>query len=187
MKFDKIILDADICIKIGSSEKYRYIETLFPSIADKIYMHKVVYNEIMIPVCAKEQIDTLIHKGMIELIDQKQLDKANRKIYNATYKSLSSVMINANRPTKNAGEVSSLAMAKTMSIAYFGTDERDLQVIIDEKLNSGINNIYCVRIIDIIEMIRDGKLDGFTRKNAKILWRLSGKSKVLFDEEIWPI
>lgn len=34
------------------------------------------------------------------------------------------------------GEVSSLAMAKTKSITYFGTDEKDLQSIIDEKLNT---------------------------------------------------
>ena len=104
---------------------------------------------------------------------------------NATFNSLASVMINPNKPRKNLGEVSSLAMAKTKSITYFGTDEKDLQVIIDEKLNNGIDNIYCIRIIDIIEMIRDEKLKGLTRKEAKALWRLSDKSTEQFNK-IWP-
>jgi len=59
MKFKQMILDADICIKIGGNSKYRYLEIIFPAIAEKIYMHKAVYDEIMIPACAKEQVDTL--------------------------------------------------------------------------------------------------------------------------------
>lgn len=45
MKFKNIIIDADICIKIGGSPKYRFLEILFPMIADKIYMHKTVYDK----------------------------------------------------------------------------------------------------------------------------------------------
>ena len=55
MKFEKMIIDADICIKIGGSAKYRYLETLFPEIAEKLYMHKIVYEEIMMPACATMQ------------------------------------------------------------------------------------------------------------------------------------
>ena len=185
MKFEKMIIDADICIKIGGSAKYRYVETLFPEIAEKLYMHKIVYEEIMMPACAKEQVDELINKGILELIEGKDLNSIEKSIYNATFNSLASVMINPNKPRKNLGEVSSLAMAKTKSITYFGTDEKDLQVIIDEKLNNGIDNIYCIRIIDIIEMIRDEKLKGLTRKEAKALWRLSDKSTEQFNK-IWP-
>ena len=187
MKLKQMIIDADICIKLGSSSKYRYVENLFPAIAGKIYMHKVVYDEIMVPAYAKEQVDTLIQKGILEIIDEEQLSDIERSIYNATYKILGSVMINPNKPRKNRGEVSSLAMAKTKSITYFGTDEKDLQTIIDEKLNSGIDNIYCIRIIDIIRRIRDGKIEGLKRKEAKVLWRLSGKSTEWFDKDIWPL
>ena len=187
MKLNQMIIDADICIKIGGSPKCRYVEILFPAIAEKIYMHKVVYAEIMIPACAKEQIDTLIQKGTLELIDEEQLSGIERSIYDATYASLASVMINPNKPKKNAGEVASLAMAKTKSITYFGTDEKDLQPIINEKLNNGIDNISCIRIIDIIEMIRDGKLEGLKRKEVKALWRLAGKPTERFDKDIWPI
>ncbi len=185
MKFEKMIIDADICIKIGGSAKYRYLETLFPEIAEKLYMHKIVYEEIMMPACAKEQVDELINKGILELIEGEDLNSIERSIYDSTYNILASAMINPNKPRKNLGEVSSLAMAKTKSITYFGTDEKDLQVIIDEKLNSGIDNIYCIRIIDIIEMIRDEKLKGLTRKEAKALWRLSDKSTEQFNK-IWP-
>lgn len=187
MKLEKIIIDADMCIKMGGSTKYRYLEILLPIIAENIYMHKVVYDEIMVPASAKEQVDILIQKGTLELIDKEQLGKIERIIYDVTFKSLASVMINPNKCKKNAGEVCSLAMAKTKSIMYFGTDEKDLQTIIDEKLNIGIDNIYCIRIIDIIEMIRDGKLEGLKRKEAKALWRLAGKSTEWFDKNIWPI
>jgi hypothetical protein len=187
MKLKQMIIDADICIKIGASPKYRYVEKLFPAIAEKIYIHKVVYDEIKMPACAKEQVDALIREDALERIDEYQLSSIERKIYNATFTSLVSVMINPNKPKKNAGEVSSLAMAKAKSITYFGTDEKDLQTIIDEKLNTGIDNIYCIRIIDIIKMLRDGKLEGLKRKEAKALWRLSGKSAEWFDKEIWPL
>ncbi|GAA3650123.1 hypothetical protein [Asaccharospora irregularis] len=187
MKLKQMIIDVDICIKIGASSKYRYIEKLFPSIAEKIYIHKSVYDEIMMPASAKEQVDTLIKCGALELIDEYRLGSIEKKVYDAAFESLASVMINPNKPKKNAGEVSSLAMAKAKSITYFGTDEKDLQTIIDEKLNTGIDNIYCIRIVDIIEMVRDGKLEGLIRKEAKALWKLSGKSTEWFDKEIWPL
>ncbi len=187
MKFKNIIIDADICIKIGASSKYRFLETLFPVIAEKIYMHKVVYDEIIIPASSKEQVNQLIKSGNLELIDKEQLNDVERIFYDATFESLAKVMINPNNYKKNAGEVASLAMAKTKSIHYFGTDEKDLQVIIDEKLNTGMDNIYCVRIVDIVEMVRDGKLEGLKRKEAKSLWRLSGKSAEQFDKKVWPI
>jgi hypothetical protein len=53
-------------------------------------------------------------------------------------------------------------------------------------LNTGMNDLSCLRIVDIIEMIRDG-LEGLKRKDAKVLWRLAGKSTESFDKNIWPI
>lgn len=141
----------------------------------------------MMPASAKEQVDALIQDGVLELIDEYQLDSIERKINDATFASLASVMINPKKPKKNAGEVSFLAMAKAKSITYFGTDEKDLQTIIDEKLNTGIDNIYCIRIIDIIKMFRDGKIEGLNRKETKALWKLSGKPTEWFDKEIWPL
>ena len=185
VRFKQMIVDADICIKIGGSAKYRYLEKLLPAMAEKIYMHKAVYDEIMIPACAKEQVDELIKSGILELIDEEQLNAIERHIYNAIYESLARVMINPKRERKNRGEVSSLAMAKTKSITYFGTDEKDLQLIIDEKLNNGMDDIYCIRIIDIIYMIKNGELEGLKRKDAKNVVEIVRKSVERFDREIW--
>jgi len=57
MKMKGIIVDADFCIKVGASPKYRYLERVLPELAEKVYIHKIVYDEVMVPVCAKEQID----------------------------------------------------------------------------------------------------------------------------------
>ena len=159
MAFKQMIVDADICIKIGSSEKYPFTEILFPLIAKKVYIYTVVYEEVIFPFSAKRQLDNLIESGVLEIIDEKNLSETEKILYASTYKNLAEVMMNKNNPNKNKGEVCSLAMA----------------------------NISCYRIIDIIYMIKNGELDILNRKQAKILWALSGKSKKICDNEIWPI
>lgn len=76
---------------------------------------------------------------------------------------------------------------KLKGISYFVTDEKDLQPIIDRILNTGLDDISCVRIENVIYKIKSGEINGFKRKEAKVLWRLSGKSTEIFDREIWPI
>ena len=186
MKLLQMIVDADICIKIGTSDKYRFLENLFPQIAEKIYIHKVVYDEVLFG-CAKDQINKLITDGIIEIVDESSLCPIERQIYDGIFRTLASIMINPQKPKKNKGEVSSLAWAKTKSIPYFATDEKDLQPIIDRLLNTGIDDIHCLRIEEIIFLIREGKLEGLKRKEAKTLWRLSCKSTEDFDKYIWPL
>lgn len=53
MKLERIIVDADFCIKIGASPKYRYLERILPELAETVYIHKKVYDEIIFPACAK--------------------------------------------------------------------------------------------------------------------------------------
>lgn len=127
MKLEGIIVDADFCIKVGASPKYCYLEIVLMELADKVYIHKTVYDEILVPACAK-----------------------------------------------------------TKSIPYFATDERDLQPIIDKILNTGLDDIMCVRIEDVIRRIKSGELGDFKRKDAKALWVLTGKNKDIFDRDIWP-
>ena len=79
-----------------------------------------------------------------------------------------------------------MAMAKTMSIPVFFTDERNLQPIIDNTLNTGLDDIVCIRIIDVIEKIKLGEIGGFSRKQAKVMWAISGKEKRIFDSVVWP-
>lgn len=186
MKLKGIIIDADFCIKIGASPKYRYLEKVLLELAEKVYIDKVVYEEVLYPACAKEQLDTLKDQGFLVLLEEGKLNPADKAVYQGTYQKLAAVMIDPRKPRKNQGELSSLAMAKVKQIPYFATDEKDLQPIIDAILNTGIDDITCVRIVDIIEKIKTGEIENFTRKEAKVLWRLSGKSKEIFDSIIWP-
>lgn len=188
MKLEEIIVDADFCIKVGASPKYRYLERVLTELAEKVYIHKIVYDEILVPACAKEQIDSLMRQGIVEVVDEDSLDLVENVVYQGTYQSVARVMIHPNRPRKNQGEVCSLAFAKTRSIPYFATDEMDLQPIIDQILNTGVDNdIVCLRIEDIIYRIKNGELAGFKRKEAKVLWRLAGKNTTIFDKDIWPV
>lgn len=49
MKLKGIIIDADFCIKLGASPKYRYLEKVLTELADKVYIHRIVYDEILAP------------------------------------------------------------------------------------------------------------------------------------------
>ncbi len=183
----EIIVDADFCIKVGASPKYRYLEKVLTELADKIYIHKIVYDEIMVPVCAKEQIDSLKKKGLLEIVDESCLSPLEKAVYRGVYQSLANVMVNPKKPRKNQGETCSLALAKTKAIPYFATDEKNLQPIIDRLLNTGMEDIVCIRIEDVIEKIKNGEVRGFKRKEAKVLWRLAGKDTEIFDKHIWPV
>lgn len=186
MKLNSVIIDADFCIKIGASDRYHYLERVLMELADRVYIHEVVYREILSPVCAKKQLDCLKDQGIVVLLHEKELSPTELLVYQNTYQLLKGAMINPRNPRKNNGEVSSLAMAKTKSIPYFATDEKDLQPIINKHINNGIDDVTCIRIKDIILKIKAGEISGFTRKEAKVLWRLSGKSTEIFDRDIWP-
>ena len=97
MKLERIIVDADFCIKIGASPKYRYLERILPELAETVYIHKKVYDEIIFPACAKEQIDVLRKQGVLEIIDENSLDPLEKVVYQGTYQSLANVMINPKR------------------------------------------------------------------------------------------
>lgn len=156
MKLRGIIVDADFCIKVGASPKYRYLEKVLMELSDKIYIHKAVYDEIMVPACAKEQIDSLIQSGVLEVLDEEKLESVEKIVYESTYQSLAAVMIHPGKP-------------------------------IDRILNTGVDNIICVRIEDVIQKIKNNEIRGFKRKEAKVLWRLAGKRTDVFDKSIWPI
>lgn len=182
----KMIIDADLCIKLGGSDKYRYLYDILPLVSSEIYMHEHAHNEVMMPSSAVRQLQDLIRENKVALVSENSLENANRAIYNAAMRKLSALMIDPRRPNKNKGEVCSLAYAKATGIPYFATDERDLQPIINSQLNTGINDISCVRIVDIVCMARDGEIS-LSRKVTKAMWFLTGKSKEYFDTQIWPI
>ena len=183
---DKMIIDADLCIKLGGSNKYKYLYDLLPLVSDKIYMHTQAYGEVMMPPSAVIQLKDLIAEGKVELVNESGLDAQTRVVYDAAYHNLERVMIDKHRPNKNKGETCSLAYAKATGIPVFATDEMNLQPIIDSQLNTGIDDITCIRIIDIIEMAHKGEIS-VQRKVCKALWIVTGKKKEIFDKEVWPV
>ena len=110
----------------------------------------------------------------------------DKMIVDAAYRKLERVMIDPHRPNKNKGEVCSLAYAKVKSIPVFATDEMNLQPIVDSQLNTGIDDITCIRIVDIIVKAHNGEIE-IPRKICKALWLVAGKKKESFDIEIWPV
>ncbi len=183
---DKMIVDADLCIKLGGSDKYRYLYDILPLISNKIYMHTYAYSEVMLPSSAVKQLNELVTEGKVELVNESELNEQNRIIYEAVYKSLERVMMDPRRPNKNKGEVCSLAYAKATGIPVFATDEVNLQPIIDSQLNSGLDDIICIRIVDIINKAYEGEII-IPRKVCKALWIVAGKNKDIFDKDIWPL
>ncbi len=183
---ERMIVDADLCIKLGSSEKYRFLQEILPLIAKEIYMHSHARGEVMIPKSANEQIEKLVREKSVTVVNETELSPQERAFYDMTYAKLAAAMIDPRRPNKNKGETCSLAYAKVKGIPIFATDERDLQPIIDSRLNTGIDDIHCLRIVDIVEMAQKGEID-LPRKTAKALWVIAGKNKADFDQYIWPI
>ena len=183
---DKMMVDADLCIKLGGSNKYRYLYDVLPLIAKQIYMHTHAYAEVMMPSSAVNQLRDLVSEEKVKLVNESGLNSRERVIFDAAYKNLERVMMDPRRPNKNKGETCSLAYAKAKSIPIFATDERNLQPIIDAQLNTGMNDITCIRIVDIIEKAHNGELS-ISRKLCKALWLVAGKRKDVFDKDIWPV
>ena len=103
---EKIILDADICLKLGGSGKYQVLYELVPLLARNVYIHKTTFEEILSP---KAQITQLIAEGKVHIVSEADLDKDDRKVYDMTYDKLYGVMKDPTRSRKNVGEVCALA------------------------------------------------------------------------------
>lgn len=183
---DKMIIDADLCIKLGGSQKHQFLYAVLPLVSNQIYMHTHAYSEVMLPPSAVKQLKALVDEGTVVLVNENNLDKVDRVIYDAAYKNLEKIMINPKHPNKNKGETCSLAYAKATGIPIFATDEMNLQPIIDSQLNTGINDITCLRIVDIVKKAKKGEVD-VPRKVCKALWIIAGKSKETFDDKVWPV
>jgi hypothetical protein len=50
-----------------------------------------------------------------------------------------------------------------------------------------MDKISCLRVIHIVEQIKAGDFPSLGRKDAKNIWILAGKPKIVFDTDIWPI
>lgn len=71
---DKIIIDADLCIKLGGHKKYTFLYDILPLVADKIYMHTHAHGEVLMPSPAVQQLSKLISENKVVLIIIKARD-----------------------------------------------------------------------------------------------------------------
>ena len=102
-------------------------------------------------------MEELVKAKVVTVLKEAQLRDNEKELYYSTVELLCQVMKGKNFFYNNdhRGEIVSLAMAKTVGIPIFITDERDLQPIIDSKLNTGLgNDIQVFRLFDLILFIK---------------------------------
>lgn len=188
MKLDGIILDADVCIKLGKITSGRFIELVIPLISDTIFIHPSVKDEVKWPEHAISQIDTMLRDGKIELLDDKLWNPFDSMVYSQTVEILKRTMVDPRKTDHHMGEVYSLAAAKTKGIDYLLSDEKKLQRKVDALLNTGIDkgNIRCITLVDVLNMFADGTLSGIDRETAKTIWLGCLEDTLEFDRIIWP-
>lgn len=135
---DKMIIDADLCIKLGGSDKYRYLYDILPLVAKTIYMHTHAYGEVMMPSSAVSQLHDLISDGKVELVNESGLDSLERVVFDAAYRNLEKVMIDPNRPNKNLN-----LYAPIFNLEEFGPNNM-FSAIKEEMLCSCITMFFCL-------------------------------------------
>lgn len=81
--FDKMIIDADLCIKLGRNDKYRYLYDVLPLVSKTIYMHTHAYSEVMAPFSAVGRLRDFISDGKVELVNETTLNSLERAVFDA--------------------------------------------------------------------------------------------------------
>lgn len=114
----KVILDADICLKLGGSEKYLFLQEVIPLIAEQVYMHSYTYNEVKYPSSAVSQLRKLVSDGKVQLVSESDLSKNERAVFDMTFNKLGSVMFDPKHTNKNRGEAYALAYAKVKAFLF---------------------------------------------------------------------
>lgn len=198
IKWERALLDADFSLKLGRLEGSNAIEEYIGVLVGKLYVHRHIYEaEILTPRSVKMQIDRLISRGKAEIVDLSTLSTSLEKVlYQENVKLLKNADPLTKEKGKNWGETVSLAYAKTSSIPYFLSDEKSLQSLADEYLNTNSENrITVIRLKDFIFALKEA---GFKRKECQLLWLVANFdpvrkeesrkwAKKVFNEEIWRI
>lgn len=64
---EKMIVDADLCIKLGGSSKYKYLYDILPLVSKRIYMHTQAHSEVMMPAASVSQLRALVSEGEVNI------------------------------------------------------------------------------------------------------------------------
>lgn len=64
---EKMIVDADLCIKLGGSSKYKYLYDILPLVSKRIYMHTQAHSEVMMSAASVSQLRALVSEGEVNI------------------------------------------------------------------------------------------------------------------------
>lgn len=191
------ILDTDFALKLEKAKQFNAIEEYIPRLVHKLFVHQYVYeNEILVPKRTKEQINYLVNQGRAVIVDAQSLKIENplaAKIYQQTITHLEKVAPETRYKGKNWGETVSIAYARATVIPFIISDESELQLLLDEEVNSDSEtDLFVIRLRDFIIGMKDM---GLKRKEAYIIWCAAhqGNKRIIewvkreFKEELWPV
>jgi len=189
------MLDADMCFKLGGYEREDVLGLILPSMADRAFIHEYVWEqEILQPAIVRDRLNRLIDSGFISIARKSDLQGLDAIVYEGTVNLLAAAMVGQSNPRKNFGEVVTLAMAHTIGVPILLSDERNLQTIVDVKLNTGSeSDIKIIRLRDVVEWIKNHPSCGIDRKTAKKIWcgscdrKWFERYKEEFDTILWPL
>lgn len=190
MQFKKIILDADIYIKLNGFERVQ--NTLYrvvSQITEKAYIHQYVNEEEILT--KRDQLQKLISEGIVEVLnpDIVLAEAATKSVYTETkqtlFKELLGEEVPKNKRGKHFGEVHSLAIAKALSIPVFMSDEGNLQPIVNRLLNTGIDDITVFRLKNILLWMKENTECGFNKNDAKAILFGTTDRQYLESNKVW--
>lgn len=188
--FEKIILDADICTKLGGFERVPdALYKVVTLITHKAYIHHYVLDEEVLT--KRVQIERLISENIVEVLNPDVIltDILTQSIYCETKTKLFKELVGESEPKSKKGdhfgEVYSLAIAKALSIPVFMSDEGNLQPIVNRLLNTGINDISVFRLKNIIIWMRDNPGCKFSRQDAKAILFGTSDKRYLESHKLW--
>ena len=170
--FNKVILDADICIKLSKISKLSALIRVLSQITDEVYIHEYVDNQEILS--DRDQLNELIKTETVKVIYPETYftDRLTIETYKAVFEELYEEIIgdeDIKKRPKHLGEVYSLALAKVLQIPVFMCDEFDMQDTINRTLNTGIDDIIAFRLRDLILWMKNNSV-GFTRKEARVIY-----------------
>jgi hypothetical protein len=194
-QLEKVIIDADVCINLSRYEKVNALRCVLENIAKNVYVHEYVLQEELLSSACSSEIKRMVEQSKIKsLSPDKDLSDSQKANYHAACDLLADAMgcVLSEKRCEHIGEVLSVAIAKTLGIHIFLSNEWALQKEIDDCMNTGLDDIRVFRMRDIILWIKENQECGLSRKDAKRIWLLSfNKSKIDHKKTefdiLWPV
>lgn len=192
---EKVIIDADVCIHLARYGKVNALRCVLENIASHVFVHEYVLREELLSSSCSLEISRMVEENTVTLLspdtDLTPLQKTN---YDATCALLANALgcVLSEGHSRHKGEVLSIAIAKTLGIHIFVSNERALQREIDDCISTGMDDIRVFRMKDIILWIRANPECGLSRKDARYIWLLSfDKSRIDYYktefDQLWPV